>query len=126
MECDVVGDDLLGEELKEKEFFGVSFVSSNLTKGDNHKRHISSRNGALSRSGAQSGVHIGARDGATLGMWNKKAAFLRRGSPMKRKASSSGFPLYGKNKSQRSNNKSSNKDTDDGLEGSKKTLIYHL
>lgn len=95
MVCDVDGDNLLGEDLKEMESNDVGLASHDSTKGHKHKRHSSSQ------SGARAGVRIGARAGATLGVQNKKAAFLRRGSPMKRQVSSSVFPSYLENKLKR-------------------------
>ncbi|KAL0770843.1 hypothetical protein Bca101_035994 [Brassica carinata] len=89
MECDVDGDDLLGDELIERESGGASLERMDSAKGHKHKRHGSSR------SGARAGVRIGARPGETL---SQKAVVMRRASPMKRKASSSGFPSYGENK----------------------------
>ncbi|KAF3577150.1 hypothetical protein DY000_02029703 [Brassica cretica] len=76
MECDVDGDDLLGDELIERESGGASLERMDSAKGHKHKRHGSSR------SGARAGVPIGARPGATL---SQKAVVMRRASPMKRR-----------------------------------------
>ncbi|WZZ49656.1 hypothetical protein YC2023_049763 [Brassica napus] len=84
MECDVDGDDLLGDELIERESGGASLERMDSAKGHKHKRHGSSR------SGARAGVRIGARPGETL---SQKAVVMRRASPMKRKASSSAHIL---------------------------------
>ena len=85
MDCDVEDDDLLGEELQERESGGASLVSFDSMKGHKHKHHVSSR------SGARAKVHIGARAGATLGLQTKKVVFLHRGSPMKRVGVKNGY-----------------------------------